>query len=225
VAVSLWIVNADGHECMGIDPAQIDDRDRSFREYFSGARTAGSGQYYVDRAIVSLSPAIPVFNVAKPRTKNGIFNGVLLASVNLAGLVNYWGKTIDIVHEQRISLLRQDGATIARSWPPLVMPSNPASEQRVAAALTGPQGTNRGHSAVDGRPRVGAWRTLPGWNVVVSSSVNEDDVMAPWRRSTLVYGVVAILASGLLGTLTWSLLTGRQACEYHRGTHARNSGG
>jgi PAS domain S-box-containing protein len=210
IAISLWILNAGGHECMGSDPAQMDDHDLSFREYFGGARTVGPDQYYVDRAIVGLSSAIPVFNVAKPRTKHGRFNGVILASVSLASLIDYWGKTLDIVHEQRVSLLRQDGATIARSWPPLVPSSDPAIERRVAAALTAPEGTNRGHSAVDGRPRLGAWRTLPGWNVVVSSSVNEDDVMAPWRQSTLINGVVAILTSALMGILTWSVLTGRQ---------------
>jgi hypothetical protein len=39
--VSLLILNADGHPCMGSmgsGPLQMDDRDRSFRDYFSGAR-------------------------------------------------------------------------------------------------------------------------------------------------------------------------------------------
>jgi PAS domain S-box-containing protein len=54
-----------------------------------------------------------------------------------------------------------------------------------------------------------AWRSLPNWNVIVSSSVNEDDVIAPWRQSTLIYGLVTIVISGLLGALTWSLLRDR----------------
>nr|WP_294528367.1 hybrid sensor histidine kinase/response regulator [uncultured Rhodopila sp.] len=210
--VSLLILNADGHECMGSmgsGPLQVDDRDRSFREYFKGAQTAGPGQYYVDRAIVGITSGLPIFNVSKPRTKNGTFNGVLLASVNLADLVDYWGKTLDSADQQRVSLLRQDGATIARSWPPLVPPADPAIERRVAAALTAPQGTNRGHSVVDGRPRLGAWRTLPNWNVVVASSVNEDAVLAPWRRSTLIFGLLAMVMSGLLAALAWSLLRER----------------
>jgi C4-dicarboxylate-specific signal transduction histidine kinase len=112
----------------------MDDRDRSYREYFSGARKAGPGKYYVDRAILGMTSGIPIFNVAKPRTKNGIFNGVLLASVNLNDLVEYWGKALDIRHEQRISLFRQDGATIARSWPPLV----PLPIQRLSGGLLRP---------------------------------------------------------------------------------------
>ncbi len=210
--VSLLILNADGHQCMGSmgnGPLQIDDRDRSFREYFSGARTAGPGQYYVDRAIVGIMSGLPIFNVAKPRTKAGAFAGVLLASVDLTELIEYWGKTLDTAHQQRVSLRRQDGATIARSWPPLAPAADPALEQRVAAALTTPQGTNRGRSVIDGRPRLGAWRTLTGWNVIVASSVNEDDVLAPWRKFTLIYGLVAMLISGLLAGLAWSLLRER----------------
>ena len=214
--VSLLILNADGHECtgsMGSGPLQVDDRDRSFRDYFIGARTAGPGEYYVDRAVVGIMSGLPIFNVSKPRTKHGTFNGVLLASVNLTELVEYWGKTLDLLHQQRISLLRQDGATIARSWPPLAPPADPAVEQRVAASLTAPQGTNRGPSAFDGRPRLAAWRTLPGWNVIVSSSINEDDVMAPWRQSTLIYGLLALVMSGLLAAPAWLLLRERNILE------------
>ncbi|MFL5285453.1 MAG: PAS domain-containing protein, partial [Rhodopila sp.] len=209
----LWVINADGRICMASDPQYVDDRDRSFREYFGGARDAGAGHYYVDRAIIGISRPIPAFNISKARWKDGAFNGIVLASPGLVKLIDHWNKTLDPARTQRISLFRQDGATIARSWPPLVPPPDPAVERRIVAAWTAPQGTNRGHSVVDGRPRIGAWRTLPIWNVVVSSSENEIEVLAPWRRSTIIYGTLATFVSALLGTLTWLLLRGRWALE------------
>nr|WP_294555711.1 PAS domain-containing protein [uncultured Rhodopila sp.] len=214
--VSLLILNADGHECIGSmasGPLQIDDHDHSFRDYFSGARTAGPGQYYVDRAILGTISGLPIFNVSKPRMHNGTFNGVLLASVNLNDVVDYWDRTLDLAREQRVSVLRRDGATIARSWPPLVPAPDAAIERRVAALLTTPQGTDVGPSVVDGRPRLAAWRTLPNWSVVVASSVNEDAVMAPWRTSALINGAVALAMSGLLGALAWSVLRERHSLE------------
>jgi len=60
----LWVINADGHICMASVSQYVDDRDRSFREYFGGARDAGVGHYYVDRAIIGISPPTPAFNIS-----------------------------------------------------------------------------------------------------------------------------------------------------------------
>jgi PAS domain S-box-containing protein len=209
----LGIINGDGHVCMASDPQYVDERDRSFREYFGRARDAGTGRHYVDRAILGMTPPIPVFSISKARWRDGAFNGIIVASPSLADLIDYWDKTLDPTRTQRISLFRQDGATIARSWPPLVPPPDPEVERRVVAEWTAPQGTNSGPSVIDGGLRVGAWRTLPDWNVVVSSSENEDEVLAPWRRSMFIYGALAALVSTLLGTLAWLLLRGRQTLE------------
>lgn len=47
---ALWIINADGFLCMASDPARMDDRSRSFREYFIGrGRVPGSGVAAVDK--------------------------------------------------------------------------------------------------------------------------------------------------------------------------------
>jgi hypothetical protein len=207
---ALWIINADGFLCMADDPARMDARSRSFREYFIGAREAPPGRRYVDRAIIGLAGAVQAFTIAQARRKNGAFNGVLLASVSLTELVEYWQKVIGTLPTQRIALFREDGATIARSWQPLVPAPDPAAERLVAARWqTAPDGSSVYTSATDGSPRVGAWHSLPGWGVVVTSSVNRDAVLAPWRRSTLIYGLVAMVVSGLLGTLTWSMLRER----------------
>ena len=207
----LWIINADGFLCMANDPVLMDTRNRSFRDYFNGARDAPPGRHYVDRAIIGLVNSVQAFTIAKARRKNGAFNGVVLATVSLTELVQYWQKVIGTLPTQRIALFRQDGATIARSWQPLVPAPDPATERRVAAVWQStPDGGAAHASAIDGARRVTAWHNLPDWGVVVTSSIDEEAVLAPWRRSTLIYGVVAMMMSGLLATLTWSLLRARR---------------
>ena len=218
----LWIINADGFLCMANDPVLMDTRNRSFRDYFSGARDAPLGRHYVDRAIIGLVDSVQAFTVAKARRKNGAFNGVVLAAVSLTELVQYWQKVIGTLPTQRIALFRQDGATIARSWQPLVPAPDPATERRIAAVWqTALDGGAAHASAIDGALRVTAWHSLPDWGVVVTSSIDEETVLAPWRRSTLIDGIVAMAMSGLLATLTWSLLRARQINDALRESEAR----
>jgi PAS domain S-box-containing protein len=220
---ALWLINADGFLCMASDPARMDTRNRSFREYFTGAREAPPGRRYVDRAIVGLAAgSVPAFTVAKARRKNGAFNGIVLASVSLTELVQYWQKVIDTLPTQRIGLFREDGATIARSWLPLVPTPDPATEQRLAATWrTLPDGSGVHPSAIDGLPRISAWHSLPDWGVVVTSSIDQEAVLAPWRRSMLIDGVVAMVMSGLLAMLTWSLLRAGRILTTLRESEAR----
>jgi C4-dicarboxylate-specific signal transduction histidine kinase len=99
---ALWIINADGTLCLASDPAWMDDRNRSFRDYFIWARDAAPGHCRVGRAIIGLIDKRPAFTVAEARRKDGTFNGVLLASVSLADLVQYWEKVIGVPPAQRV---------------------------------------------------------------------------------------------------------------------------
>ena len=206
----IWITDALGFFCIASDPALMDTRSRSFRGYFSGAREAGAGRFYVDRAVIGLIDGHAVFNIATPRLKDGAFNGVVVAGVNLTALTHYWRQVIGGDGTQRVALFREDGATIARSWAPLVPPPDPATEAQVATIWRdAPEGGRIGPSRIDFTRRVGGWRTLPDWHVVVTSSVAESAVLAPWRQAMAIDGVIALLASALLGALAWLLLRAR----------------
>ena len=204
---ALWILNPDGFLCMANDPTWMDDRNRAFRGYFSGAQAVPPGHYYVDRGFIGLIDGRPTFTVAKARIKNGAFNGILLASVNSADLVAYWQRTIDNKKTQHIALFQENGAMIVRSWRPFVVAPDPAIERRTATIWqTAPDGTAIRESAFDGSRRVSAWHTLPDWGVVVTSSIEEEVALAPWRRSMLMKGCVAAVLSALFGTWTWFML-------------------
>lgn len=91
---SIWLINADGFLCMAADPGLMDSRNRAFRDYFTGARTVPPGHVFVDRATIGMTRPTSAFDVAEARRKNGEFNGVILASVNLPALVDDWRKVI-----------------------------------------------------------------------------------------------------------------------------------
>ena len=55
----IWFVDAGGQLCIADDPAKIDPRDRSFRDYFKAAQRLKPGEYYVDRAVIGLVDGIP----------------------------------------------------------------------------------------------------------------------------------------------------------------------
>jgi PAS domain S-box-containing protein len=206
----VWVMDADGYLCASSDPAMIDARSRAFRDYFIKARALAPDHYYVDRATIGLFTGLPFFSVSKPRIKNGEFNGIILATVNGDGMTQAWDAMLGVTPTQRVGLFRQDGATIARTWDsPAPAPDEAAERRRAATWQSGPVGSGVRISLTDTR-RVGAWRSLPDWGVVVTSSVEEDEVLRPWRRSTLIYGVLAVLTSGMSGALTWLLLRGQR---------------
>ncbi|HZH47990.1 MAG TPA: PAS domain-containing protein, partial [Roseococcus sp.] len=202
-----WVLDAGGFLCASSDPARMDARSRAFRDYFSGVRAAGPGGFFVDRAIVGLVDGVPAFTVARRRGQGEAFTGIVLTSVNLHRLVGSWNETIRLQPTQRIALYRNDGATIARSWEPLVPPVDAEVERRITDIWsTAPEGTRSSPSIWSGETRIVAWRALPGWNVVVASSVSQAEALAPWRRTTTRHALVALLASAALGGLLWLLL-------------------
>lgn len=205
------MTDAEGYVCVLTNETTADTRTRRYRDYFAGARDAGPGRYYVDHAILGMVSGRLVFNVAKARISDGIFNGIVAISVNIADLTYTWGHVIGVKPTQRLSLFRTDGRVIARSWQP-AFPANDIVAARRAATVwqSVPEGAGIRNSQTDGTKRVGAWRTLADWGVVITSSVDETEVLRPWRRAMFIYGTLAALASAVSATLAWSLLRGQR---------------
>ena len=208
---AVWVIDADGFICDSSNPAFVDRKSRSFREYFSGARDAGFNHYFISRAITGLIDLRPIFTMAKARFKKGEFNGVILISVDIPKLTQIWTETLRPLPTQRLSIYRKDGAVVARSWQPMAPEPDSAVERRVAAMWqTSADGATAGVSPIDQNRRVAGWHGMPDWEVAVTSRIDEKEVLRPWRQSMLIYGVLAGLVSVILGRLAWSLLRGHE---------------
>jgi len=68
-----------------------------------------------------------------------------------------------------------------------------------------PEGSWIATAVTDGTTRVGAWRLLPDWGVVATSSITKDEALRPWRAFLLYSGLVAGFASLVLGALVGNL--------------------
>ncbi len=212
---ALWVLDSQGFLCAASDAALLDWRSRAFRNYFSGARDAAGSAFYVNRAIVPMMGGEPVFNVARRRSGGPLFRGIVLAAIDLQGLAQEWRSMPVTAASHRVALFRADGATIARSWDPMVPPPDPAQEARLRAIWDHePQGTRIIVPLSDGIARIVAWHTLPGWNVVVTSSMKLGEALAPWRQLMAYSGVVAGLASALLAAFIWSLARAQSRLEF-----------
>ncbi|MBY0339251.1 MAG: response regulator [Acetobacteraceae bacterium] len=194
-----WVLDEGGFQCAGSDPARLDDMSRAFRDYFSGARGAGPGRYSVDRGVIGIPSGTPAFTISRRRGDTDAFTGVVIAAVGLRDLVASWRELLVAHPTHRVALFRADGALIARSFEPLVAPPNPAAERTIAASWqTQPEGARLVTALVDGTERVSAWRTIPRWGVVVTSSIAKAEALRPWWRFAILSGAVAALASALI---------------------------
>ncbi len=210
-----WVIDSDGFICGSSNPVFIDRNSRRSREYFGGARDAGFNHYYVSRAFTGLIAARPIFTMAKPRVKDGAFNGVILVSIDIDQLTRNWQETLRPIPSQRMAVYRRDGAVIARSWEPLAPEPDDATEGRVAAMwLTAQEGGTTGVSPIDRQMRVAGWHSLPDWGVAVTSRVDAAEVLRPWRQSMVIYGAVAALISLMFGGFIWWLLRGQQTLAW-----------
>ena len=208
---AVWVIDADGFICDSSNPAFVDLKSRSSREYFIGARDAGINHYYMGRAITGLIDLRPIFTMAKPRFKNGAFNGIILVSVDIPKLTQSWIETLRPLPTQRMSIYRRDGAVVARSWQPMAPEPDATLEHRVAAMWrTSVNGAMTGISPIDQQRRVAGWIGMPDWGMAVTSRVDEAEVLRPWRHMILIYSVLAALVSGISGRLTWSFLRGHE---------------
>ncbi|MCW8086667.1 hybrid sensor histidine kinase/response regulator [Sabulicella glaciei] len=209
-----WIINADGTICLGSRAGQLDDLSRAERGYFTGARDAPRGHTHIERAMTSMADGLPFFSLSRRRGEDR-FDGIIVITVDLSGLVAYWGRTVAVLPSQRVAMLRADGAFIARSWAPMV----PAPDERMEAGLAAlwgeaPQGGGLGIvSPVDHNQRIASWRRLPGWDVVVTSSMAAEEALRPWRRFTLLSGLVALGISTLLAAFLWTVARARMRLE------------
>lgn len=212
---ALWAIDRDGFLCVSSDPMMIDHISRADRDYFESARKAGPGHFVIGRATIGRIDGLPIFNVAKARGINATFNGVVLASPGLGSLIRDWNQQVGVTETEHVAALREDGVTIARSWPPVIPEPDPPAEAWTATLWSGPnatalRGAETGVWPLERVVRIGAWRRLPRWGVILTSSISVNEALAPWRRATFEYALVALLASALCGTVTRQLLIGQR---------------
>ncbi len=133
---------------------------------------------------------------------DGSFAGAVIAQLNLAYFEDFY-KAVELSENGAIVLHRRDGLVLARY---------PHSDKAIGSSFAelspfkevlahAIAGTVLMKSPVDGSIRVLAIRALRAFPLAVNVSVDQENVLAPWRQQTLVLTLVALCGSVVMGTL------------------------
>jgi two-component sensor histidine kinase len=148
---------------------------------------------------------------------DGSFAGVVGASISL-GLFQHFFETFDIGRQGAITLASGDGTLFVR---------RPFDEQNVGRDISQsePFEKTQDHadagnfafiSFLDGTPRLGSFRRVPGFNLIVIVALDKNEVLASWRHETqthLAWLTVTILFVATLGYRLTQQIRGRSLAE------------
>ena len=178
------------------------------REFFQAYLRQPETGFYLGSPVRSRTTGLWLISAALPlRSANGDFAGVLVAGLDPPYFDQLW-KGLDLGSDGAVALLRRDGVLLMRS--PILesamgqnFSGSALFSQRLAKQ---PAGRYAGPSPVDSKPRLNAYRSLPGSPaLVVLVARSADTVLAPWRQQAMVAVSIWAVAAGVIALLFFAL--------------------
>jgi len=169
------------------------------RDFLRALRDRATDELYVGEPFISERTGAPIFTLSRRlETPAGKFAGVLSAAVDI-GYFERLYRGLDTRYARAIVLARRDGVVLARHPPVEGLAGRSFAATRLFSddLPKSPSGTFRGVSEVDGRARLFSYRAVPERPLVAVLGLDEEDILAQWRRQALAYAGIA-----LAGTLT-----------------------
>ncbi|BAN36086.1 hypothetical protein SCD_n02278 [Sulfuricella denitrificans skB26] len=138
---------------------------------------------------------------------DGSFAGIVVSDIALSYFEDFFS-TLDLGKNSNITLLSKDLYVITRF---------PISEsQRLKSVRGGSvsvalqknpvKGTVTGKSSIDGVERIFSYRQVGNLPLIVVVGLSKQDVLAAWRRNTLIYSAVMIALLVAIGLLSRGLM-------------------
>jgi len=202
---SVFVFDAAGSMVLSSERQPAPGGDFSDREYFRALSAPGAPRLQVGEVALGRTGNRLFFPVSMRREgAGGAFAGLINISVwpeGIAeGLARLRGQPGDI-----LSLVRQDGAVLARTRPLDRPPPwrQPAGSSVLALISTGAERLEaEGPSPLDGTRRLFAYRRLEGWPLYASVARDRAAIVARWRERALL-----LLALGLPATFALAMLS------------------
>jgi diguanylate cyclase (GGDEF)-like protein len=195
-----WIANSNG--------AEVGVANNSDREYFIFHRDHPDRGPHIGPSIKSRSSGEWIMTVSRRiNHPDGSFAGVALATIYLSHFLQLYD-SIDIGNNGVINLIADDARIVVR---------RPFHEADIGSSLaksplftqllpTSSSGTARLKSIIDGVERVTGYRRVEGYPLVVFAALNQDEVLASWRKESLLSAAIVSLLLGFLGVLGYRLI-------------------
>lgn len=192
--LSLRLVNEDGNYVFDASgkPSQASVADRN---YFKAHQTGAASGLFAEGPLFSRVVGKWTITFSRGvRDRQGHFRGIVQSSIQSDSLTAAF-QGIAIGASDSIALVNEDLVLIAR------MPAVPESigkplqnaELPKLLAVNPVEGSFSSHSPVDGIRRIYSYRRLGDQPFYLVVGTSYDTVLAEWRRTAAVYGVVAFL--------------------------------
>jgi diguanylate cyclase (GGDEF)-like protein/PAS domain S-box-containing protein len=192
--------------------------DGSFRKYFQALKANPKLASFLDAPEVGNITGAWVAIEARPiLAKDDTFIGTVFASMDLKYFQELFRSTA-LGDGYALALLRSDGVLLTRypmagevgvKVPPLFM-----------FPLSGPSRVARSISPVDGEARIAAAHSLSKYPLVVVITQNEASAFAPWRRTAITMGIIAMVLIGLIIVAAWLIARSWKQQERLNAAHA-----
>jgi diguanylate cyclase (GGDEF)-like protein len=195
-----WIVNSSG-----IIPPNANNSDR---EYFIFHREHPERGPHIGPSIKSRSTGEWVMSVSRRiNHPDGSFAGVVLATLYLDHFLQLYN-SIDIGSNGVINLISADARIVVRRpFNEAEVGTNVANGPLFTQLLPkGSSGTATVKSYVDGVERVVGFRRVNDYPLIIFAALNKDEVLASWRKESLLSAAIVSLLLGILGMLGYRLI-------------------
>lgn len=130
--------------------------------------------------------------------EEGDFVGMVSVGIDVAVFTDFH-KSLVLGQNGYVSASTKGDIILRQPQPEAFMGRSVATGLLAAAAAADPTGTLRVTSMLDDIDRIVSYRTLPGFDVLVSAGMAVDEVLASWRRTALLLGASLIaVTAGLM---------------------------
>ncbi|NUU38904.1 sensor domain-containing diguanylate cyclase [Pseudomonas sp. C2B4] len=195
-----WIANSNG--------AEVGVANNSDREYFIYHRDHPDRGPHIGPSIKSRSSGEWIMTVSRRiNHPDGRFAGVALATIYLTHFLQLYD-SIDMGRNGVINLIADDASIVVR---------RPFNEADIGTSLArsplftqllphASAGTATIMSIIDGVERVVGYRRVEGYPLIVFAALNKDEVLAGWRKESMLSAAIVALLLGFLGVLGFRLI-------------------
>jgi diguanylate cyclase (GGDEF)-like protein len=203
-----FVFNADGIAVLDRDSDTARHLDANDREFFIHHKGDPSTATFVSHPFVSrVQNAGPTITMSRRiNHPDGSFAGVATIGIRIE-LFRSLLERITTGEHGSTFIVRQDGTMVIRKpFSTKDIGRNIASSPTYGVMATHDHGTYAARAAIDGIRRIYTFARIPNTPFIAVVAPAEDDVLAQWRRRTMVVGSLTLLFGLTFIGLSWALV-------------------